>query len=42
MIHKDMKKYEEDHEGHLSLALKSIVDLNSKVLVCSHKLREEN
>ena len=33
MIRKDMKKHEEDHEGHLSLALKSIVDLNSKVLV---------
>ena len=32
MIRKDMKKHEEDHEGHLSLALKSIVDLNSKVL----------
>ena len=31
-IRKDMKKHEEDHEGHLSLALKSIVDLNSKVL----------
>ena len=33
MIRKDMKKHEEHHEGHLSLALKSIVDLNSKVLV---------
>ena len=33
MIRKDMKKHEEDHEGHLSLALKLIVDLNSKVLV---------
>ena len=33
MIRKDMKKHEEDHEGHLSLALKSVVDLNSKVLV---------
>ena len=31
MIRKDMKKHEEDHEGHLSLALKSIVAL--KVLV---------
>ena len=31
-IRKDMKKHEEDHEGHLSLALKSIVDLNTKVL----------
>ena len=31
MIHKDMKKHEEDHGEHLSLALKSIVDF--KVLV---------
>ena len=32
IIRKDMKKHEEDHEGHLSLALKSIIDLNNKVL----------
>ena len=32
MICKDMKKHEEDHEGHLSLALKSIVNLKVFVL----------
>ena len=32
IIRKDMKKHEEDHEAHLFLALKSIVDLNTKVL----------
>ena len=39
-IRKDMKKHEEDHEGHLSLALKSIVDLNSKVLVLQSQAKE--
>ena len=31
-IRMGMKIHEEDHEGHLSLALKSIIDLNTKVL----------
>ena len=39
MIRKDFKKHEEDHEGHLSLALKSIVDLNSKVLVLQSQFK---
>ena len=33
MIRKDMKKHEEDHEGHLSLALKSIVDLKKELML---------
>ena len=40
MIRKDMKKHEEDHEGHLSLALKSIVDINTKVLVLQSQAEE--